>query len=91
VLVYVCKRRLFKIRFGKEKKMFFFKKINHIQKLILLIRSLQRTTSKRIPATKKIGGKRQSPRSFFPGIEFDTAKAINRQSGNLARIFLNIS
>lgn len=59
--------------------------------MILLIRSLQRTTSKRKPATKNIGGKRQLPRSFFPGIEFDTAKATNRQSGNLARIVLNIS
>jgi hypothetical protein len=57
----------------------------------LFIRSLQRTISKRKPAAKKIGGKRQSPRSFFPGIEFDTAKAINRQSGNLARILLNIT
>ena len=56
----------------------------------MLIRSLQRTISKRKPAAKKIGGKRQSP-SFFPGIEFDTTKAINRQSGNLARIVLNIS
>ena len=54
------------------------------------MRSLQRTTSKRKPAVKNIGGKRQSPRSFLPGIEFDTANAINRQSGNLERSFLNI-
>ncbi len=65
--------------------------MNNIQKLILLIRSLQRTISKTKPAAKKIGGKRQSPRSFFPGIEFDITKAINRQSGNLARSFLNIA
>lgn len=58
---------------------------------MLLIRSLHRTISKQKPAPKKIGVKRQSPRSFFPGTEFETTKAINRQSGNLARIFLNIA
>ena len=47
-------------------------KVNYVQKLILLIRSLQSKISKRIPAVKNTGRKRQSPKRFLPGIEFDT-------------------
>ena len=37
-----------------------------------------------------MGGKRQSPRSFLPGIEFETTNAMNRKSGSFDRIFPNI-